>query len=251
MPWKIIYSLLLFITFSFQLKAEDAQEVYTQEVIQQNNFDKNKWAATIEGIDYSGDREKEKKKKETEENTRQGEGGDGSRTYPTPDQNLTFGSDTALLILKIFSIVLGVVLLAFILKSLLGMASMPKNKKIKDRITESIDIKKIEENIHESDLDRFIREALAQKEYGLAIRLYYLAGLKELSTQKAIKWKKDKTNRTYLNEMRQNPLFDSFRNITRIFERVRYGNAQLEEQDYQQIEPAFKQFIHHINRKSV
>ena len=54
---------------------------------------------------------------------------------------------------------------------------------------------KIEENIHESDLDKFIKQAESEEKYNLAIRLYYLAIIKELSLGKLIKWKRNKTNR--------------------------------------------------------
>ena len=47
-----------------------------------------------------------------------------------------------------------------------------------------------EEHIYESDLDRFIREATEQGNYALAIRLYYLAIIKELSLNRTILWKK-------------------------------------------------------------
>ena len=230
--------------FSFAapgLMAEGPSEAYRMEDIQQRNFDEQKWKQTVEGIDYSSDRVKERKDRVRE---------DGRRTYPRTDSGggLTFGTGGASAILKFFIIAFAVVVLVLILWSLLGLG-VPKNTKIKDEISASIDIQKIEENIHESDLERYIRQALEKKEYDLAIRLYYLAALKELSLHKAIRWKKDKTNRTYLNEMRQHPSFQPFRSITRIFERVWYGNVDLKEEDYYKIEPEFKQFIDLVNRK--
>jgi len=246
MPKKFTYWLILLFCNAFSLVGQNVQEIYEAERIQQNNFDESKWSSTIEGIDYSGDVKKKKKEKQQEEGT----SGNSYRTRPEESSSRFFNTDGAMLVLKIFCIIIGAILLAFLLKGLLGLSSAPRNRKIKDSISSSIDIKKIEENIHESDLDHFIKEALKEGNFSLAIRLYYLAGLKELSLQKAIKWKKDKTNRAYLNEMQQNPMFESFRQITHIFERVWYGKAQLEERDYKQIEPAFKQFINRINRKT-
>jgi hypothetical protein len=92
-------------------------------------------------------------------------------------------------------------------------------------------------------LERFIREAVDQQKYALAIRLYYLAIIKELSLSKLIKWKRDKTNWSYLNEVRTTALSQPFRETTRIFERVWYGEGTLDEKEFLSIKPKFDQLI--------
>ena len=67
--------------------------------------------------------------------------------------------------------------------------------------------------------------------------------IKSLSDKELIKWKKDKTNRTYFNELTKTDLKDSFRELTNIFERVWYGEATITATIFQDIEGQFKQFI--------
>jgi hypothetical protein len=139
-------------------------------------------------------------------------------------------------------IVLGVALLVFLIMKLMNAENLfsPKNTKVAGRTTTEIDLEDIEENLHESDLEGFIRQALAEKNYALAVRLYYLAILKELSLSNQIKWKRDKTNREYLREMSGQKLAGKFRETTLIFERVWYGTGELTEPIFQQLEPKFK-----------
>ena len=92
-------------------------------------------------------------------------------------------------------------------------------------------------------MEGFIRQALAEKNYALAVRLYYLAILKELSLTNQIKWKKDKTNREYLREMSGKKLASPFRETTLIFERVWYGNEELTGEVFGTLEPKFKSIL--------
>ena len=124
----------------------------------------------------------------------------------------------------------------------------PRNRKVQATVSE-MNIEEIEERIHESDLDSFIQTALAQNDYPLAIRLYYLAAIKELSLNQYIHWKKDKTNRDYQIELRDTPLSQPFRQLTMVFERVWYGEALLRSEDFLQVQPAFEQFIQSARQK--
>ena len=143
-----------------------------------------------------------------------------------------------------------IALVAFLAYRLVGEGlGRPKNRKFTpSSIAVSLD--EIEENIHEHDFRHYIQQAIEEKNYALAIRLYYLAILKELSIKKNIKWKREKTNREYLREMRSNTSYDSFRQVTQVFERVWYGNGQLAENDFQQLKPNFEQLVEKIQLTS-
>ena len=142
-------------------------------------------------------------------------------------------------------------MVAILLVHLLGGGGIlaPRSRKIPVG-TENISIEEIEANIHESDLDRHIRESIEQKNYALAIRLYYLAIIKEMSLNKWIKWKRDKTNKDYLREVSNTDLFKPYRNATRIFERVWYGQSELGEQDFLNMKPNFVDLINQAKRGS-
>ena len=146
--------------------------------------------------------------------------------------------------LKWFFIIGAVVLVAYLILRFVGEGNIfgTKKRRISDPSVK-IDLEHIEENLDTAELDPLIRQAIADKNYTLAVRLYYLAILKELHIKGDIAWKKDKTNRTYLREMRENPFFEPFRNATSIFERVWYGSQSVDERNFTMIQPDFQNLL--------
>ena len=239
----------IFVLGLFKLSGQTAtpQEEYLQEELSQKQFNQTEWSRITEGISYAPKKEKEKKKVERDSTTNQG-GGNDRILNRRNNRNWGEASKVGLGIMKLLLILSIVFIVFLLLRNFVGITSTPRNRKIKPQasIGGVIDIEKIEENLHESDLDRFIRQALEQQNYALAVRLYYLAILKELSIKKAIQWKKDKTNRTYLQEMRSSPLSGVFEELTLIFERVWYGKNELSNREYEQLAPQFQSFINRL-----
>ncbi|MEO6168258.1 MAG: DUF4129 domain-containing protein, partial [Chitinophagales bacterium] len=93
------------------------------------------------------------------------------------------------------------------------------------------------------ELDRFLREALEQNDFRLAVRIYYLMAIKELAQRKFIHWKKEKTNFDYLSELGEGTSYHGFKEITLIFERVWYGELAINEQLFAEMSRPFKYFI--------
>ncbi len=144
-------------------------------------------------------------------------------------------------------VLIGIVVAFFVVKQLMGLQLRPKNRKIKRQGDLSIDLEEIEDKLEEVVLDDFIKEAIQKGNFALAIRLYYLEALKTLSQQKQIRWKKDKTNRDYLLEMKNSSFHRSFQEITRLFERVWYGNRSIDATIFHEIAPTFQQFIAEVS----
>jgi hypothetical protein len=138
-------------------------------------------------------------------------------------------------------------LMVFLLYKLLGGTFVSNRKFGNDKV---FTIEEIEERIHESDLDRLLREALQRGDFRLAVRIYYLAIIKELSLKDWIRWKKDKTNREYVNELiaRKPELSTGFRDATFAFEKVWYGDLEIKEKEYNILSPRFRSFIENINK---
>jgi hypothetical protein len=204
-----------------------AQEKYNQETIDKRDIDAEKWRKATAGIDYSD----EKMEKQTP--MRQSSGGGGSGVAALAGGLLVF--------LKWFFIIGGICFLAFLIYRFVGEGNIfgtPSRKIGVD--SEEIDLNNIEENLETAELDPIIKKAIAAKNFPLAIRLYYLAILKELTLAGAIVWKKDKTNRIYVQEMQPHPLMETFRQVTTIFERVWYGDTPLDEAGFEQIQPSFQ-----------
>ncbi|MGI4740469.1 MAG: DUF4129 domain-containing protein [Janthinobacterium lividum] len=85
------------------------------------------------------------------------------------------------------------------------------------------------ENIHEVDFATRLREAEEAGNLRLAVRLGYLALLKQLTDQQLIDWQPDKTNQAYVRELAtQRPAQRvPFAELTRQFEYVWYGELPL------------------------
>ena len=119
------------------------------------------------------------------------------------------------------------------------MLQAPRNRQIaRDGVEITVD--NLEAYLHESDLERFLREALAQGNYALAVRLYYLQIIKSLSEKNLIRWSREKTNRDYLRELRGHPLAGPLRAATTVYEKVWYGNQALSAEEYGRLEPELK-----------
>jgi hypothetical protein len=105
------------------------------------------------------------------------------------------------------------------------------------------EIDEIEENLHKAELLDPIQRAIAAGDYPMAVRLYYLSMLKELSVRNYILWKRDKTNGAYLRELAGSPLFPTVQEVTLVFERVWYGKVELTRTDFDQLEIKLKKAV--------
>lgn len=99
-----------------------------------------------------------------------------------------------------------------------------------------------EENIHHVDFEKIINEAIAARQYRIAIRYLYLKSLRDLSLKGLIIWKSDKTNRDYINEMRPSVFGMLFKDITYLFDYAWYGNVEINETIFNRIKNTFEQF---------
>jgi hypothetical protein len=88
----------------------------------------------------------------------------------------------------------------------------------------SITYTAIDENIHEMDFDKLIADAVAAKDYRLAIRLQFLQALKILSDKHLIHWHPGKTNHDYMLELGKSNLREGFTELNEYFEYAWYGN---------------------------
>ena len=224
------------------------RDQYLHSEIKERSFDKTQWEKSILGIDYS---------KSIDPVDEDDEAGDEEvmsspqgQNKPGSSGNWTIGSGWDLFF-KILFIGLLVTAIGFILyRVMLAGINQPKEKKLASQNME-INIEQIEENLHESDLNRFIREAINKENYTLAVRLYYLTIIKELSLRKMIRWKRDKTNKDYLQEITTPQLKSDFQGATRVFERIWYGKISIEENTFGQLQPAFQQLIADIEKTEI
>ena len=141
---------------------------------------------------------------------------------------------------KIFFIILGSLALIFLIVKLIGMDAgnlfTGKSRQINLPYDESL------ENIHQISFDEEISNALENKDYRLAVRLLYLKSLKKLSDTGRIIWIPNKTNSTYISELKNADLKEKFRLLTYRFEYVWYGSQDIDFTLFDKIDKSFKDF---------
>ncbi|MCP3931319.1 MAG: DUF4129 domain-containing protein [Bacteroidetes bacterium] len=233
---------MAFVLLAGLVFGQQVQEEYYRTDIRTQKFEKDKWEKATEGINYSGEVVSKKKQKEVELDE---DGRPSGRDQTQP--SLQFGSISKfwLTFFKVLAIVLLIFILALILKSILG-ENTPKNKKISKQSNVEINIENIEENLEEADVVSFLDKAIAEKKFGMAIRLYYLSIIKELSSRNVIRWEKEKTNRDYWIEVKNKPFSKAFSEVTSIFEYVWYGKKQVDKAQFEKIQPKFQQLMQTI-----
>lgn len=93
--------------------------------------------------------------------------------------------------------------------------------------------------IKNEDIQALIRRVLADKNYRLAIRYYYLFTLQLMTDKNLIDWQLQKTNDDYIKELGSTDLQKPFQVITRLYDYIWYGNFDLDEGKYMKAEHAF------------
>ncbi len=204
--------LIIFIGFMFYLFTLKSAPVY-------HPIDRSSWEKTVDGLSYT-----EEKPEPVEMDMR------------APFQ---ISSD----FLRVIGFIVIAALLIFLLLKLFGKGLFSNTKVAKQK---SI-IKQLEDDPMESDLDRFLREAMENHDYRLAIRIYYIMLLKALHEKNFIIWKKDKTNMDYLSEMRRHNTFTQLETNTYIYEFIWYGERPIAESQFTTVSSSFISLIQQIN----
>lgn len=221
------------------------QEDYLQTDLEPKPFDRETWNKNREGMGYGekSNEPKQKSKKDQDGKTR-GEGDDDtSSSRPMP---LFSGLGTMFQVVLIIGVI---ALLALIVFAIVRQGWLISDKGINANVSAATLLENLEENLHESDLDKALRLAVEANNYRLAIRIYYLTIIKELSAMKWIHWKRDKTNGQYVREMGEKPQGQAFRQLTLAFERVWYSDEEIIKRHYEVLSPQFQSFINSLKKR--
>lgn len=137
--------------------------------------------------------------------------------------------------------------LAYLLVFLLNRTGASGRSRVKEGDQhKAYSFEELEEYIHETELDRYLRLALEAGDHKAAVRVYYLMTIKALSEKNCIAWKRDKTNFDYVREMRRHPDYQAFRKLTYTFEVVWYGDTEIDQTIYRKVSPDFEAFLNRL-----
>ena len=139
----------------------------------------------------------------------------------------------------IFYVTIGIVVIALINQFLKGNISSAFSRTSSKK---SIALDFTEKHIDEVDLDKLLKEAIANKSYEKAVALLYHKALQQLSQTELITWKADKTNHDYLYELASHPSRSSFSDLMHYYEYVEYGDFSIREDDFSKIHSTYNSF---------
>ena len=160
------------------------------------------------------------------------------RRTPNPDPN---SAKWINLIARIGVVLAGLLLLAFVVKLLMNRFKRQGKIKVRKKKEPRIVLgERLEPEQTATDLLSEAEELARRGEIRAAIRKAYIALLVELGDRKFISLAQYKTNRDYLNALRNVPqLHTRMRGLTDSFERHWYGFAQATENDWQEFRTGY------------
>ncbi|NNF02694.1 MAG: hypothetical protein HKN22_08405 [Bacteroidia bacterium] len=183
-----------------------------------NKFDQKKYEELVNSVDYT----KEKKAKD-------------SNNSPSL-LNFTIPAILAKILIYAF------IPLIFILLFILLRRQHLKIGKREDRVSAAGDKTEID-LIDKPDLEQMLENAIAQSDYRLSVRIQYLILLQLLNINGSIKWKPNKTNSHYLEELRNSLLlYKPFQDITRFYENAWYGTSVVTQSAFKDESLKFEKF---------
>jgi hypothetical protein len=154
-----------------------------------------------------------------------------------------FGTGTATGFLWFIFRVLPYLLLGFLVFLLIRffLKVNANNLRTKAKEEGSVLFTEEEQIIKNEDIPALIKEAINQKNYRLAIRYYYLLSLKHLTESDRISWEAQKTNEDYIKEIEKDHLKVGFKNITRIYDYVWYGEFNVDALKFEALKSPFEE----------
>jgi hypothetical protein len=144
--------------------------------------------------------------------------------------------------------ILGILVIIFVLYKIVKVYMNDEGNWVFGRKSDKVNINatNIHEDIHEIDFETSINDAIRANDYRLAIRYYYLLSLKKLSEKDIIEWDNEKTNYDYFQEIKDKKLQKQFRYISYIYDYCWYGEFEINTNDYETGEKAFRKLINSI-----
>jgi hypothetical protein len=137
-------------------------------------------------------------------------------------------------------------ILFFLIRALLSNAegSRKQKKGRPEKIPDvpGIDLQDVEANPEAYDLAALIEQAEKNGDFALALRLQFISTLRSLASRTWIQRQRGKSNRQYLLEMEDTPLYPALKKLTAQFEKVFYGGYGINESKYEQARIDFHEF---------
>ncbi len=142
--------------------------------------------------------------------------------------------------IKIVLWALGIFAVAMLIYSLLRFGSF--NFIVKKHDSQTINFRKLEEQVLETDWAELIAQESAAGRYNTAVHLLFLQTLQILHRKSLIVWEKNKTASDYRRELIAHGRDTAFSQLSNYYNYAWFGDAEMDSARYSQIEQSFNQF---------
>ena len=139
---------------------------------------------------------------------------------------------------KILAIVLGLAIIGGLIYNFMGGMGKSNTKLAMEELESSL--AEMEENLPMVDVETPLEKAIRLGEYRVATRMYFLLIIQKLANQSIIKWRKDKTNRAYVNEIRQQSYLPQFMSAVLVYEKAWFGLGEVTKDDFEKSKELFE-----------
>ncbi len=140
--------------------------------------------------------------------------------------------------LMAYAVVVAAAILVVVLLSRSSVSGLLSGRSDQSQIAYRVAV----DDIREMSLDALIQEAIEERSFRKAVRLLYLKCLRELTDRKLINWQREKTNLDYARELRHSAFASDFREVSRLFEIVWYGELNISSEQFQRLQAHFELF---------
>jgi hypothetical protein len=109
----------------------------------------------------------------------------------------------------------------------------------KTRKSENINATLEDVDIHSINYEQQILAAISNKDFRLAVRLWFLRTLKSFSDKELVHWQIDKTNSDYYYELSGTNYQKDFGDVSKVYDYIWYGEFPVDESSYKSAEEKF------------
>lgn len=179
---------------------------------QEPKMDKEKWAEIVEKVNYEERSTPEKRDESPERVERQHE-------YEGPDL-LPSNNTSSVQVLAVIGVVILLVVIIILLIDSSVFTSLTGKQALRVNIEDP-------DYLDEAELNKALDQTSKEADFKSSIRIYYLMLLERLDKNRLIRWRKSKTNRQYIVEIRKKAIRKDLKRLTRVYEDVWFGEVSL------------------------